>query len=591
MGQGKDVMKWIRKAFANCFTVSLRGPKHRFRVAIVDFMMYLKYIPVGIVSMDDLIRYFVERVAYYVNSKEWSFTTVIVMVDGAPYDVKRIVEHKKRGYDKGHVISSEGPPAFPARLNEKCPFDSKTWKNFTSNQERVRRELLPRLFNAIMACRYFVPDCGKTIILSGFPGRTRWVEQTSGLPVWEKPLIGGSYQPQVVTWDEAQELPITPEVEQEQPDLYFRAFRLEHIPPCEKFPQGRLMALELDEFKHPNITETDNRMFWIMRDYLMTGQNIMCFLNDKDFIPIGVMHMLEYQNVFPVGGGLISPLEALHDQHQGTGNGEPRTAPLQFQFPAEVVACFPDKRGIAKEMLEVNCPREFFYLHTFFNELHTHYEFEDGKKQIQSIVASFVFICIMDGTDFFKDFMKNIGWQTCKEVFFENLPLFGNMVLMSQTAPSDPRGHRHLELDEDAFLLYVDFVYLKKWEPTVLRDMLPAKPEKISRTQLRQRLENQGGQRADDPKARLPDRNTRRKWARQILFNMLYWEAEPKGRHVNHFETWQGKPVFPYWNKPELQLLNAVSRERAPCDEVFERMKLKNRKRERPTSSLLNQTK
>jgi hypothetical protein len=98
------------------------------------------------------------------------------------------------------------------------------WRRYTANRDLVRRELYPLIFNAFLSDKYFCPEEGEQLILHGLPGQ--WV--------YRQRVVGKDYAiaeagdrgvPELVPRSR-----ITPEDEQDDPDLYNRVFCIKRGP-------------------------------------------------------------------------------------------------------------------------------------------------------------------------------------------------------------------------------------------------------------------------------------------------------------------------------------------------------------------------
>lgn len=216
------------------------------------------------------------------------------------------------------------------------------------------------------------------------------------------------------TW-KPEELPITSDYEKRDPDLYHRAYIIENIAPCADFPQGIFIscgwkkvtqkqkgALRRAEWEagKSDISEADLRMFYFEHWY--RDQHVLYILNDGDIFSIGTLYA--YERLVAI-------------QHDGS-----------YLFRNQHSICMPYKKTKDNEFFaEDNIPKhEYIDLNKFY-ELVNEYE-PMRTAGVQNPVATFVFLLIMAGSDFFKDFLKGMGSQTVVwKVFFSNIIIFSHL--------------------------------------------------------------------------------------------------------------------------------------------------------------------
>jgi hypothetical protein len=579
MGLPTTEREFLRAAFAAAFALDKiptplgGGGDVSPTVAIVDFMQYVKYIPPDIATKSAVLQYFVSKISHLMLNKHRStLTTMIVVVDGEPLDVKRMIEHKKR-YKNVSVYKSEGGKKryLPRNSEDLMP---REWIRFAGSYKLLRRELYPELFNAFITCRYFTPLPGQTLILSGFPGRSRWET------VYNNHLGGGTTPSGVSPWDartstEGQvlvvapwtDLPITRTMEQEDPDLYNRVYYVKNIPPCQQYPKGALERAEWKEacasnvpgtFGANGLAEADVRLFYY--DHWFQNEHIIFYINDGDVFSIGLLYASERCTA-------ISP-------HTG-----------QYVFRNQHTVCLPYKKGKKKKkgVAEKEVPAAPAAGKEEYVNLNILYQLVRSYPQLQGVqnpVASFVFLLIMAETDFFKDFLKGMGAQkVIWKVFFENAQLLSHLVQLSDDGvPRSTRTPRTAIMDEDMFRQFIYYCYLEKHKNSV-----GGRPT-FSELQKATQVDAKGKPKADEAYY-LPDRNRIRLWCRQVEWNLLYWKNGPLGHFPNPFEMWYDLPYYPYWKDPAGKpvMVDVVATRPKPVDWVYAQHMYAHRKR--PTAA------
>lgn len=540
MGLTTEERDFLRVAFAAAFSrrLELEPDEAPPTVAIVDFMKYVKVIsakesppPAG---TEAIVAYFVDRVRDLLLDVNSTIRDLIVMVDGEPPPVKRLVVHKKR-YEKVERLISPGDRS-KRYLPNMAP---ESWMRFASNYQLLQRELYPELFNAFMTCRYFRPAAGQCLILSGFPGRTAVVD-------------GAPHKLEVKLWLDG-ELPITERMERDDPELYQRTYLVR------SFSDGSIQREEWQAARN-NIAEADIRMFWF--DHFYQSRHIIFYLNDGDIFSIGALYAFERRT------GIHVPLM-------------PGVAP-KYTFRNRHTACLPylkkDKKKkpednsppLAEEMLLMDQGREeYVNLDLLYAQMREYKPMVEAG--VQNPVLSMVFLIVLCGSDFCNKFLHEMGSQNIIwNVFLQNASIFSHMVMLGEGVPGATRTPRTIVIDEDAFRLFVRYCYLAKYEPH--RKKL--RVDRLTYAQLDERTRHKADMKTPQPDRRfhLPDSNTIRWHCRAILWNLCYWKNAPLGHTPDPFELWQGVPYYPYRRnaKGEAELSEVVSHKPKPVDRVFE---------------------
>lgn len=331
-------------------------------VAIIDMMQYVKHIDTTtILTVGDLIGSYVSRIKWFFN-KNPHYHTVILLVDRSVNPIKRLVEYKKRYNNRAPPYASDGAPYLSSNHGDMLPSE---WGRFSSNRELMQREFFPRLFNAFMDMS--IPP-GKKLILNGFPGRTRYVTHYAA-----RRYAGdqNARQQEVALWGQG-ELPITPRMEKEDPDLYNRVYMSSHVIPCEEYPQGALIRTEWEEARNA-IQEADHSMFYF--DHFYRHEDICIYCNDGDVLPYGVLYAEERR----VGNDYVNkhyvclPYKKKNEDINATFNGN-----------------VPDNEYVS------------------LNKLHKLIVTDETmiKAGVQNKALFYALLVITTGSDFFKDFLK-----------------------------------------------------------------------------------------------------------------------------------------------------------------------------------------
>lgn len=549
----------MREMFSAAFSNMLdQATKDSISIVILDFMKYVKFLDEQYRTLGDCIRFFVERVSYLMLFKFPKARVFIVLVDGEPVPVKRMVEHVGRYKDK-NVFSAKKGPYLPKSMGDLVP---QPWIQFAGNYKLLRRELYPLLYNAFIFCTHFQPKPGQMLVLSGFPGPSAAAEGGGG---------GGILQP----WHPYQ-LPLTRELERGDPDLYHRVYFVEHK------LDGSVVRGEWIEAKN-DISEADTRMFYF--DHWFQKENICFVLNDGDILSIGLLYAFERASVLPPAGGGgqngggEGAAQKFPSAASGGGGGEgggPESPENSAASGGRVfrnthIALLDDKRTEFSTDTGEKKKKENFDEYVNFNTLYNLVNAHPRFAGAQCPEACMVFLMISGGCDFFKSTMayKGIGAQTIVwPVFFENISLFSHMIQKAHGVERSTRTRRKIVIDEDAFRKFILFCYMEKYSSAAVAGGTPATAHHL-RTAI---MATKNAQK--DKAYNLPDRNTIRLWCRQIEYIFDYWSNAVFGFHVDPFEEWFGLPYYPYVQDKEtgeFKMVSVVAHKPKPVDEIYAR--------------------
>lgn len=575
MGLPTAERQWFRDTFADAFSRSLRLPEGAPvpTVAIVDFMMYVKFVAPNVQTKDQCLEYFVSKIRRILLSPTSTIKVCIVMVDGKKLPVKKMVTDPNR-YKSNNTYPSDAK-VWPRRGCDLIPAE---WMRFAANSKLMRRELYPELFNRFMN---FQLAPGQTLILSGFPGRSRYVDATSGAATsvhgWEQHTDTRHRVLQVQQWA-AHELPISKAAERADPELYHRVYMVQHFVPCAAYPAGHVVHSEWVDAKN-DISEADVRMFYF--DHYFPNDHIIFHLNDGDVFSIGALYAGERLShnrtqagkyVFRNWHTVCMPYKI--KKKKPKKDAEKKEGDDAFDDDVEQVGdeeSVDDKFDEQGNIILTNHKRreEYVDMNALYCLIQAYEPFKRAK--VDNHVATLVFLVIMAGSDFVPKLLHGMGAQNIIwDVFFRNAEALTHMVQLQQHLTPDGRSKRTIVLDEDAFILFIYWCYLRKYD-TALKNQTATFAQLQSITREK-----------SDVRFHMPKKNTLRLWSRAVLWNLLYWKNGPAGHVPDCFETWFGVPYFPYWRNPQthkMQRVDMVAWRPKPVDAVFAQ-NMKNPERE-----------
>jgi len=528
MGLPTFARKYLKETYTTAFSYSLVGDP---TICVYDLMKDVKYMPDEITTLDDVLHYLVNKVKTFMLNTP-NLRVMIVCVDRKPPPVKRMVTHTGR-YKNKDVFEAKNGPYLPMKAQGLVPTP---WIRFAGNYKLLQRELYPRLFNAFMDGQHIVPKPGQMLVLHGFPAYSEYItvykQHSNHINTNERGQVR-----QIHMWKADLELPITKAMERDDPDLYNRIYVYENVPPCQQFPQGYLRKEEWLEAKN-EINESDGAMFFY--DHWFQNENIMFVCNDGDVFSYGLLYSSE-------------------------------RVTAQNTFRNNHIICVPYKKTKDNEWFAPDqIPR---YEYVDLNRLYILIK-EDASMMaagVQNHVLTIVFLLILAGSDFFKEYMKGLGAETVLwKVFFFNIKMFSHMVQSSKGVTPSTRTPRTIVLDEDLFRIFTHYCYVDKYAK-------PARKKSKTQNLTFEMLEahcKTGAKAEKDSDYHMPDRNKIRLWCRQIEWNLLYYKNTPFGNEhsPNPFEEWDGLPYFPYIKNGETgkpQMVDVVAARRKPVDEVY----------------------
>lgn len=532
---------YLKRNYVGAFSYELR-PGMQPTVCVYDLMQDLKFLPDTVVTLEQTVLWFVHKIKTLFTVPALAMRTVVVCVDRAPPVVKRLVTHGDR-YKNKDVLPAKGGPYLPLKGTDPVPTP---WIRFAGNYKLLQRELYPRLFNAFMMMPL---GPGQKLILHGFPAFCEWItvykQQAYTLDTNTDAQVL-----QIHEWT-LDELPITRTRERQDPDLYNRIYFMENVAPCPAFPEGCTIRQQWNEATNA-INEADGAMFFY--DHWFQYQSMLFSCNDGDVFGYGLLYAYERTT-----------------QHN--------------TFRNHHIVRLPYKKTKGNEMFPPGkIPR---YEYVDLNALYCLVKEDSAMKAagVQNHVVTLVFLMIMAGSDFFQDYMKGIGPEKgIWEPFFASLSTYSHLVQSSKgvlansrpgtsldatPAPGGAKG-RSIILDEERFRILVIQCYAEKHGSAARKRL---KRDDLTIDDIRVQC-NSGAKAAKDPDYQMPNRNKIRLWARQVLWNLLYYRNAPFDAAPDPFEVCEsdGLPYYPYvlhptTGKPELSPV--VSAYEKPLDEVY----------------------
>lgn len=553
MGLPTWVKKQLKNRYREAFFKGDSAPPD-VGVYVVDFMQYIKHVPKDIQSLEMFLQYLVNKVKFLLI-KNNGHHTVIVCVDRDSPEVKKIVCYSQR-YSKTVIYSEEDAPFLPTDPLRPLP----DWQKFSSNRKLLQRELFPRLYNRLLDID---PGLGQRLILHGFPGRTQKFKQFHA--TWDNDESVGQAEywankrmvPVVVPWSPSTELPITQDMEREDPDLYNRIYIIEGIAPSPEFPSGVIRKEELPSLKN-GIKEADLGILFY--DHIYPNFDHVLCINDGDIFAISLLYTPE--RILPNG---IS----FRNRHF-------------IQLPNKKKKTKTKKDGLAQRK-----PAKFTYIdvNKLFCLVRDDKEF--GKAGVQNHEVTLAFLLILAGTDFIKDHFKGIGKNTVVwKVFMEKLSMFSHLVMLSKNLIPDTRTYRDIVIDEDLFFKFISFCYIEKYGKAAKRK---SKTKELNMKILKKHCSRDSkGNLKKDKSLHYPDRTTRRRWCRQILWNLLYWCNGMKGDgfEPDPFEKFNGQSYYGYLKPGSYSL--TISAHQKPVDDFYKRHLTRYKDKRRNKQSQLN---
>lgn len=243
-------------------------------VVMVNISYYLEHIPVNAqgTTLGSVLDMFCNMCLRMLRVK--TVRVVVFVAGGKPHFLKKKREKTCRAKDGPYAPLTEAG-VMPKNWNEGPGL----------NYRVIRREILPALFNRFMTS-FVMPEMGKYVVLSGFPGQLEWVHTRYDDPIYLDANWGvdgtQSYQ-QIQLW---QRLPLTKAIELKDPKLYHRTFQicLDHT--------GQMRHTEWTEMEN-SIECPHMRMLYFLHAFTHDRVEIQTTPDCADLIGAGILHAFE----------------------------------------------------------------------------------------------------------------------------------------------------------------------------------------------------------------------------------------------------------------------------------------------------------
>ncbi len=441
-------------------------------------------------------------------------------------------------YEEGPHLGTSEDAIIPGEIRN-------DWSRFSSDSRNLFYELYPLIANLILK---WEPPVGRMLYISGLPFHTKVVDEVKfneGFAPTSRRADIFTKRVQVVEWEgvnsrDANDAAI-PLYDME---ILNRVYVIEGM----SNSSGVRLPTRREEVPsmYNTIHEGDNAIFFF--SHFFPGGTIpppkhVYLINDGDAISIGVLRALE-----DIRG--------------------PETTDREHWL------CLPIKSNGKKGKLAAlgarNCKFQYINLTKLCREMDTHPQL----RNLQSPIASMIFLIILSGTDFFNgEFCFGIGgkgkinektgelrtygiWDT----FFEGVAS-GQYSHLVQFYPNvrDPMTERRIVIDRVLFRVFTESCYTNRFgrKKGSTYDMLVA----ASANQK-------------NPKKKLPDEGIIYRWSSQIDWNMNYWANAWRNIYIDPFRKVDGKSYYGYEEKEGSSgtITNIVAmRQDPPLDEVYKR--------------------
>jgi hypothetical protein len=503
-------------------------PPTGIETTVIDMMQYMKStIPDTVDCSGALANHFKKIIVSPLSVRNGCKRVIACFDLGSPA-VKKFTTHTKR-YDKrckvckGTGVRSfssaclndcEGKqplkfqdgPYLPKQPDKALPFPTKEWYRFSADSRNLRRELYPLIVNELL--KFTDLKEGQEIILCGLPIKSVQIDIEDVMWQYGYNVDASENRCRIIPW-EREDLPI-PFIEQE----YHRVFSIRAMPPNPSFPQGWIRTTRMIDMEN-DIHEADNSVFFFSQFF--PGANQMISINDGDAIPIGLLRMAEDFR------GSLTPTH---------------TTWLRL----------PNLRGEKSKFIpKSKAPFDYINLTQLYLDIMLYDPFKESG--VQNPVATIVFLIILAGTDFFKNYCKGIGikteWKKDKEkrarqkpgiwdTFMGNLETYSHMCqwLVWDMKP-DPTAKRRIVIDRELFRLFTYEVYwnrylfhIKKEERTNI-DMLRVRCSKLKTKEYH-----------------LPTETAINAMCSRVQWNADYWVNACRNIYVDPFTEKDGKSLY-----------------------------------------------
>lgn len=548
-------------------------PVNNFTILVVDFMQFLKSTVPDYTrnNQSELVGHFVRMIFGLLDRAP----IVVVCVDKASPIVKQMVCHgnryekrckkckaktkelpsgkraprecfdpscEKQCFENQILYSSEGP-YLPEDNQTPLPFTS--WSQFCSDSGNLRYELYPRMVNAILSAT--LPP-GKKLFLNGFPIKLKDVQEWVPNSTF---LQKGGYERRVIvdTWTYA-DLPLKVDA---------KTF-------------GHTLCIEgsnkwVDESMFNMIAEADNTIFYMLSFFPEHSRHAV-YINDGDAISIGLFLAHEYC----LG----------KDEHNN---------PI---YSHELYLMMPNKSK-KKYLGGPPPPFEYISLTKLHNSIQNMPEFQEAGVQCPFVTV--IFLIILSGTDFFRNFCDGIGiireWSEDEEkrenqtyniweTFYSKLDMYSHLVQYYR-GENSVKTERRVVLDEKLFQLFEQECYINKYAKSVSK-----KRKKLEKEVSFEDIQIHCSKNLKDASRHPPPDNVMSRQCRQIDFNLNYWANALRGIELDPFEQDNnGNSYYGYKKSPVPHVVDIVASKQQPVDEIY-KANFWKRKQKQMTSAVVN---
>lgn len=557
MGLETYIKQQLRYRYPGAF--DYKGPQE-IPVLCVDFMQFVKgVIPDYIATEQQLVDYFFRKLIGLTDSSDH----VVICFDKSSPDVKKIVCYKDRKeircakckklspmpdgktvygdefFDPNcekkcsekQVFHYEEGPHLPDGDGSHLKFKPDEWMRFASDSRNLRCELYPRVANKLLG---HILKFGKTIYLNGMPFKNKHIRE------WQpNSSIGGGEsrgirEERIVldNWS-YDDLPLKQE---DHYELFCQTIVIrEHL----KYIEPQM---------YNTIQEADNSTFWFLKFFPQFYRH-MVYINDGDAISIGLFLAYEYY---------VAPETSTH----------------------ELWVCLPKKKD--KHFRDIkNMPRfEYVNLKILCEKVQETQEFRTAG--VQCPIATLVFLIILSGTDFFKDYCSNIvtirQWdedETKREkqthgvwdTFYEKLSTYSHLVQFYK-GESNVSVEKRIVIDRDLFRIFTKACYHNAYAKKARKKLKLKDEQDVDDTHIRVYCSKSMTNLQSHP----PGEDIMDRQCAQIDWNINYWLNEQRGVHINPFDKdASGLPYYGYVKEPQLKLVHVVAKKQKPVDEVHKK--------------------
>lgn len=551
------VKQWLIDKYGASRSTVAPNPVH---VTAMCMMQFVKgSLPESVITVRNLVDYLIHKMLLQIKRQN-GCSVVIACFDIETVPVKAIIEYEKRKEwrckecrkgtwikctRKGTKCKDKPPlkfedgPHLPLNDDHRLPVTPDQWMRFASDSRNLRYELYPRLMNALLTRPEFLPGTNQTIIVSGLPcdselisaEHARWEfgycpskeEERRLLKPWKLDSMHLNFK------------------NVNDPDRFKRVYRIQNV-------NGVIYRHEVPEMKH-SIPEADSSIFYFTKFF--PNANFLYSINDGDALSIGLLRVME-------------------DFHAG-------------ECKLKRYVALPRRRALK--------PGEHNWSHEYFDMVHLKQLIEEDPVYtaagVSNHVATVVFLIILAGTDFFKNFCPYIGYKTdwneedekkrakqsdgIWDTFHKRLPMFRHMVQWNifDMIP-DPNVKRRIVLDEDLFKLFVLYCYFHSYEKDPDSNKIPDfEAIRVKCSKFKQKARH------------MPSDEQILLWARHLTWNLDYWVNSFRDIYVDPFMEIDGKSYYGFCNG-KVAATNQLSLKQEPIDEQYKRNLYKRKQKQEP---------